>query len=76
MTRNGLPAIHPATHPSRETIALMPDAAPTGTGQRKPDSAHRRNVKMQPTTALRPTWRKDQTGRHPPAKLRANPKSP
>lgn len=76
MTRHGLPMIHPATRTSRETMAFMLDAAPTGTWQRKPGSTYCRNVQMQPITGPRSTWRPCQTGHYPSAKLRPNPKSP
>ena len=76
MTRHGLTTIHPATHPPRETMAFMPDTTLAGARQRKPGSAHCRNVQMQPITAPRPTPQTRQTGRYPPAKLRPNPKSP
>jgi hypothetical protein len=57
-------------------MAFMPDVALTDKSRRKPGSAYRRNVRMQPITGRQPTGRPRQTGRYPPAKLHPNPKSP
>lgn len=76
MTRHGLPTIHPATRTPRETMALILNAALAATGQQKPASACRRNGNMTPITEPQATRLSGQTRRHPPAKLRPNPKSP